>query len=117
MKYAVCVGLRAVAASVSTAKEKTNVLRSGDVSDEDRGEAVALIPWLSSMLRNGEIVSVRKGLYIRSYEFGGTVEPVEMANVVYGLSYVSLEYTLSRLLPLGACRVGVEITRLRNASS
>jgi len=51
---------------------------------------------ISSMLRNGEIIRVRKGLYIRSHEFGGTVEPVEVANVVYGPSYVSLEYALSR---------------------
>jgi hypothetical protein len=51
---------------------------------------------IGAMLRNREIIRVRKGLYVRSHEFGGTVEPVEVANLVYGPSYVSLEYALSR---------------------
>lgn len=50
---------------------------------------------VSLMLRRGEIVRVRKGLYVRSREFGGRIEPVEMAGAIYGPSYVSLEYALS----------------------
>jgi predicted transcriptional regulator of viral defense system len=51
---------------------------------------------ITLMLRRGEITRIRKGLYIRSRLFGGTVEPLEIANAVYGPSYVSLEYALSR---------------------
>jgi hypothetical protein len=48
------------------------------------------------MLRNREIIRVRKGLYIRSPEYGGTIHPLELANGLYGPSYVSLEYALAR---------------------
>lgn len=50
---------------------------------------------ISLMLRKGEILRLRKGLYVRSPEYGGTVEPREIANVLYGPSYISLEYALS----------------------
>lgn len=50
---------------------------------------------ISLMLRRGEIVRIRKGLYVRSREFGGRIEPVEVAGAIYGPSYVSLEYALS----------------------
>lgn len=50
---------------------------------------------VTKMLRQGEILRVRKGLYVRSPEYGGIVEPVEIANAMYGPSYVSLEYALS----------------------
>lgn len=51
---------------------------------------------ISLMLKRREIIRVRKGLYIRSELFGGSVEPVEIANAIYGPSYISLEYALSR---------------------
>jgi predicted transcriptional regulator of viral defense system len=47
------------------------------------------------MLKRGEIVRIRRGLYARSRLYGGTVEPMEIANLVYGPSYISLEYALS----------------------
>ena len=50
---------------------------------------------ISLMLERGEIIRLRRGLYIRSRLYGGTVEPLEVANLVYGPSYVSLEYALS----------------------
>jgi predicted transcriptional regulator of viral defense system len=50
---------------------------------------------ISLMLRRGEIIQVRRGLYVRSPKYGGTVEPMEIANLLYGPSYISLEYALS----------------------
>jgi hypothetical protein len=50
---------------------------------------------ISLMLRRGEIIKVRRGLYVRSREYGGTIDPVEIANLIYGPSYISLEYALS----------------------
>lgn len=50
---------------------------------------------ISLMLRRGEIIQVRRGLYLRSQKYGGTVEPMEIANLIYGPSYISLEYALS----------------------
>jgi predicted transcriptional regulator of viral defense system len=65
---------------------------------------------ISLMLSRGEIARLRKGLYVRSREYGGTAEPVEVANVLYGPSYVSLEYALSHygMIPEGV----VEITNV-----
>ncbi len=51
---------------------------------------------ISSMLGRGEIIKIRRGLYVRSRQYGGTVESVEIANLIYGPSYISLEYALSR---------------------
>jgi len=50
---------------------------------------------VSLMLQRGEIIRIRRGLYARSRLYGGTVEPMEVANLVYGPSYISLEYALS----------------------
>lgn len=50
---------------------------------------------ISRMLSRGEILKLKNGLYVRSRTYGGTVEPVEVANALYGPSYVSLEYALS----------------------
>jgi len=47
------------------------------------------------MIRNNEIIRVKKGLYILSPEWGGRCDPVILANVVYGPSYVSLESALA----------------------
>jgi predicted transcriptional regulator of viral defense system len=50
---------------------------------------------ITLMLKNGEIIRIRKGLYVRSRQFGGVVEADEIANAVYGPSYISLHYALS----------------------
>jgi hypothetical protein len=50
---------------------------------------------ISLMLERGEIIKVRRGLYARSKEYGGIGEPMAAANLVYGPSYISLEYALS----------------------
>lgn len=50
---------------------------------------------ISLMLKRGEIVRIRRGLYARSRLYGGTVEPIAVANHIYGPSYISLEYALS----------------------
>jgi hypothetical protein len=50
---------------------------------------------ISLMLKQGEIVRIRRGLYARSRMYGGTVEPIEVANLIYGPSCISLEYALS----------------------
>jgi predicted transcriptional regulator of viral defense system len=50
---------------------------------------------ISLMLSRGEIIKVRRGLYMRSPKYGGAVEPKGIANLVYGPSYISLEYALS----------------------
>jgi hypothetical protein len=34
-------------------------------------------------------------MVVRSPKYGGTVEPMEIANPLYGPSYISLEYALS----------------------
>jgi hypothetical protein len=50
---------------------------------------------ISLMLRRGEIIKLRRGLYARSRGYGGLVEPMNAANIIYGPSYISLEYALS----------------------
>jgi hypothetical protein len=50
---------------------------------------------ITLMIKRGEIIRIRKGLYIRARQFGGLVSPVEITNAVYGPSYVSLQYALS----------------------
>jgi hypothetical protein len=50
---------------------------------------------ISLMLRHGEIIKLRRGLYALSRQYGGKVEPNEAANLIYGPSYISLEYALS----------------------
>lgn len=68
---------------------------------------------VSLMLQRGEIVRVRKGLYVRAPDYGGTTEPVELAGAIYGPSYVSLEYVLSRhgLIPEGVVAVTCVTTK------
>jgi len=51
---------------------------------------------ISLMLKRGEIIKARRGLYVRSLKYGGTVGPMEIANLIYGPSYISLEYALSQ---------------------
>jgi predicted transcriptional regulator of viral defense system len=50
---------------------------------------------VTQMLNRGEIIRIKKGLYVRGVEFGGKIHKQEIANVLYGPSYLSLEYVLS----------------------
>jgi len=50
---------------------------------------------ISRMIRKKEIIQVKKGLYTLSPEFGAPVNLRVLANLVYGPSYISLEYALS----------------------
>lgn len=47
------------------------------------------------MIRNKEIIQVKKGLYVVSPEYGNRINLKVLANLVYGPSYISLEYALS----------------------
>ncbi len=47
------------------------------------------------MLKNQEIIRIKKGLYILSPEFGGIISKCTLSNLIYGPSYVSFEYALS----------------------
>ncbi len=49
---------------------------------------------VSLMLRKGEITRVKKGLYILSPEYGGKIDAKVIANLIYGPSYISLDYAL-----------------------
>ncbi|MCP5107860.1 MAG: hypothetical protein GY950_31015 [bacterium] len=50
---------------------------------------------ISRMIKKKEIIQVKKGLYSLSPEFGATINLRILANLVYGPSYISLEYALS----------------------
>jgi hypothetical protein len=47
------------------------------------------------MLRDGVIIRIKKGLYVLSPDFGGHIHLPEIANALYGPSYISLEFALS----------------------
>ena len=51
---------------------------------------------IGKLLRNGEIVAIKSGLYVLSGIFGKKPLPEQVANLLYGPSYVSLDYALSR---------------------
>jgi hypothetical protein len=50
---------------------------------------------ITLLLKNHEILRIRKGLYIKTKEFGGTVDAINIANAVYGPSYISFQFALS----------------------
>jgi len=50
---------------------------------------------ISRMIKTNEIIQVKKGLYTLSPEFGGPIDLRVLANLIYGPSYISLEYALS----------------------
>ena len=47
------------------------------------------------MLKKGEIVRIKKGLYVLPEEYGGKINKILLSNLIYGPSYVSYEYALS----------------------
>ncbi|MCP5047130.1 MAG: hypothetical protein GY940_08150, partial [bacterium] len=50
---------------------------------------------ISRMIKNKEIIQVKKGLYVRSPRFGTPINLKTLSNMIYGPSYISLEYALS----------------------
>ena len=50
---------------------------------------------ISRMIKKREIIQLKKGLYVLSPKFGDPVNLKVLANLVYGPSYISLEYALS----------------------
>jgi hypothetical protein len=50
---------------------------------------------ISRMIMKKEIIQVKKGLYVLSPEFGKPIDLKVAANLIYGPSYISLEYALS----------------------
>jgi hypothetical protein len=50
---------------------------------------------ISRIIKKKEIIQVKKGLYVLSPEFGNQINLKVLANLVYGPSYISLEYALS----------------------
>jgi hypothetical protein len=50
---------------------------------------------VSRMLKCGDLLQIKRGLYILPPKFGGEIEPGVISNLIYGPSYVSLEYALS----------------------
>ncbi len=50
---------------------------------------------ISKMLKAGEIIALKSGLYVLSDVFNKTIVPETVANLLYGPSYVSLDYALA----------------------
>ena len=50
---------------------------------------------ISRMIKKKEIIQVKKGLYVLSPDFGTRINLRSLANLIYGPSYISLEYALS----------------------
>jgi hypothetical protein len=73
---------------------------------------------ITSLLRNEELIRVKKGLYLFGYDYRKTLySPEIMANKIYGPSYVSLEYALAYygLIPEHVAEVtSVSVKRTRN---
>lgn len=51
---------------------------------------------ISSLLKKGDLISLKRGLYMLSDDYGKKISPELTANLLYGPSYISLEYALSR---------------------
>lgn len=50
---------------------------------------------ISRMIEKKEIIQIKKGLYMTSPTLGGHLNLKVLANLIYGPSYISLEYALS----------------------
>jgi len=50
---------------------------------------------INSLIRTGIIIRIKKGLYVFSPEYGGVVDHYMLANLIYGPSYISLDFALS----------------------
>lgn len=50
---------------------------------------------INSLIKKGVIIRIKKGLYVLSPEFGGNIDYCILANLIYGPSYISLDFALS----------------------
>lgn len=50
---------------------------------------------ITRMIKNEEIIRIKKGLYILSPKHGGNAHLPVLANLIYGPSYISFDYALS----------------------
>ncbi len=50
---------------------------------------------IGKLLREGKIIRIKKGLYIAGHESSDSFSSEILANLIYGPSYISLEYALS----------------------
>jgi hypothetical protein len=50
---------------------------------------------IGTMIKSGEIIRIKKGLYIISPEYSGSAHRFLLANLIFGPSYVSLESALA----------------------
>jgi len=50
---------------------------------------------ITRLLKRGDILQLKRGLYVVSPRHGDNIEPAVISNLLYGPSYVSLEYALS----------------------
>ncbi|MBF0430763.1 MAG: hypothetical protein HQK83_05760 [Fibrobacteria bacterium] len=51
---------------------------------------------INSLLKTKEIIRIKKGLYIPGPKYNRTISKGALANLIFGPSYVSFEYALSR---------------------
>lgn len=51
---------------------------------------------ISKLLSSGEIIALKSGLYVLPERFGRELSLEQTANLLYGPSYISLDYALSR---------------------
>lgn len=49
---------------------------------------------ITALLKDGDILRVKKGLYVLSSRYGKTFSPEILSNLIYGPSYVSMDYAL-----------------------
>ncbi|MFA5518871.1 MAG: hypothetical protein WDA74_06405 [Spirochaetota bacterium] len=50
---------------------------------------------INSLIKKGIIIRIKKGLYVLSPEFGGNIDHYILSNLIYGPSYISLDFALS----------------------
>jgi hypothetical protein len=50
---------------------------------------------ITDLLKSGEIIRIKKGLYVIGERFGGSIDKEVLANAIYGPSCISLDYALS----------------------
>jgi len=50
---------------------------------------------IQSLIKKGDIIRIKKGLYVRGHSDQGYTDRKILANLIYGPSYISLEYALS----------------------
>ena len=50
---------------------------------------------ISKLLKSGDILALKSGLYVSSERYGANFSSLQIANLLYGPSYISLEYALA----------------------